>query len=391
MEAVLDLNAVTAPAKPGSLKATVALGHLQHALRVVTPAIPSHTTIPILAAVCIEQLPSGLAVSAADLTVAIRALIPENTALTRALAIPSHPLLKWVGLLEDKDSATVAFAATDRRVNIHCGRSKAAVCRMPAQNVPARQFEMETEKLTFKQAELRRVLSFTLFCVGDNDRMQLDGVQLTAGGGKLRAVSTDGARMAIYTLPSNATIKDLLLPEKMLKALMPVLADDEEALVTVQERGSFLLATVAADIPVAVNSGKITAAFPKWEAVFPKNTGHKVFFSAPELLASIARCVSMGDRDTRAIKLVFSKHEIAVTSSDQGGESFEAVRIDDGPETDVSVGVNGGYLKDALRKLDGEASLALPAMPRSPILLSAAPKEGEQFDYILMPLNLQEK
>ncbi len=383
MTAVLEK---TEAAESAPMKAAISLVHLQHALKVVGPAIPrGNASIPVLQSVRIEQLPEGLAIETTDLTLAIRALCPETSSLPRPVVIPADRFLSWVKLLAGDD---VKLSATDRRATMHCGRTKATLPILTASAWPDnRIFKLDNEGITLKQSDLARALRFAFITVGTEERPALNGVLLVGDGTTLRMVSTDGHCMTIYTMPSAEKIT-LLLPARLIKALLPLLVGEDDG-IDLAFNESMILASVAADTPVFVSCRKITGAFPSWEAVLPKEKRLEVSASARDFLLSLERCVLLSNAETSAVAVTFGEQIIIESSDPQAGEATETVDCVGSPKEPLRVGVNAGYLIQLLKRLEGDVRIALPKTNQSPLLFKATPKDGETLDYIVMPLRLE--
>src|SRR5258708_19596902 len=76
---------------------------LGQALQVVSRAISSRTTLPILNNILIETTSEGLALTATNLEIGIRKVVPAEVAMEGATTAPARLLTDFVGTLPDQD------------------------------------------------------------------------------------------------------------------------------------------------------------------------------------------------------------------------------------------------------------------------------------------------
>jgi len=381
MEAVLEME-TTAKAT----KAEVSLANLQRAIKVIAPAIPGAScAIPNLRSVRIEQLANGLALQATDIEASIRALIPEITNLNTTLVMPAERFVPWIKLLEGE---SVKLTATAPRVVVQCGKPKVSIPRLNFQH-PEAHYKTEADGFEMFQVDLLRMLKHTIIAIGDEERYTLNGVLLEADGTTLYAVAMDGHRMAIYSRPINKTFR-YLIPERMLRLLLPVIVEGKES-VRIQEEETGFLASVAADIPVFITCRKPNSAFPNWQMVMPKNFRSTITVNAQALLNSMGRCLLIGDQKSHAVAIEFTSDSVNLRAVDAlGGEAEESVEATGGPDVPVTLGVNGTYLSQALKQIAGDVQVQLPQETGKPVLFRSEPAEGEAFNYIVMPLRINQ-
>src|SRR5260370_31649789 len=78
------------------MKVTCRPSVLGQALQVVSRAISSRTTLPILNNILIETTPEGLALSATNLEIGIRKLVPAEVAMEGSTTTPPRLLTDFV-------------------------------------------------------------------------------------------------------------------------------------------------------------------------------------------------------------------------------------------------------------------------------------------------------
>ena len=367
-------------------KARVSVSNLKHALKVVSAAIERTATIPVLQCVHLEQLPDGLAFEATNLDIAIRAITPETSGLDHACIMPAEKLLAWTKLLSGDE---VKLSITDRRATVQCARSRAVLPVLGVGSWPQLSFKSEGEEsITLKQGDLARALRFVNIAVSnDASRYTLNGILIEGDGTRLRMVATDGHRLMVYTIPCEEKIKNLLMPARFIKALLPLLADEDGGIDLAFDQNQ-IVASVEAAMPIHVASKKLTGQFPSWEQVMPKNKT-VITAKAGEMRSALERALLLSNKESGALKLTFTS-EITIEGSDAlNGEARETVDCVGAPEEPFAIGVNGGYLHDLFKLLSGDVRMAIPDSPQKPLMISADPNDTEKLDYVVMPMRLE--
>jgi len=216
-------------------------------------------------------------------------------------------------------------------------------------------------------------------------------VLLVAGGKgnakKINLVSTDGRRLAMAKgeLSSSAKIDKegvkAIIPTKALQ-LVDKLIDDPEESVGFQVRENQVIFHTSS---ATLTSNLVEGQFPPYEDVIPKDTDKKMTAGTADFLSAIRRASLLTTEESKGVRMAFSKKGLVLTSrSPEAGEATVnfACKFEG---SDVEIGFNPTFLTEALRVVDNdEITLDLTA-PNRPGLL----KGGQNFLYVIMPVNLQ--
>src|SRR5581483_6931679 len=319
MQAVLESPAAA------SGKAAVTLTNLKHALRVVAPAIASASDVlPILKTVRIGQQEAGLAVEATNLDIAIRALIPESNGPSSAIVVPAERFLSWVKLLNGEE---VTISATSSRATVRCGEPKGVFPLMPSANWPsvAEIFKAPKNGLSLLQGALARALRFAQVAVSDDEtRFALTAAYISGDGEKLKVVATTGYCMAIYTIPCPEKVKAFLLPGKVMKSVLPLLAESDAG-VDINFDDKSVLVSIAGDMPVFVAGKLPQGSFPNYESVWPHDQRAAITVDSGAMLGCLERCALLADEKSESVMLTFGiEGKIAIDAADaEAGEASE--------------------------------------------------------------------
>src|SRR5438309_11621857 len=94
------------------MKVTCRPAVLGQALQVVSRPTQSRTTVPILNNILIETTSDGLALTATNLEIGIRKLVPAEVAMEGATTAPARLLTDFVSTLPDQDLEMSLDAST---------------------------------------------------------------------------------------------------------------------------------------------------------------------------------------------------------------------------------------------------------------------------------------
>ena len=191
------------------MKVTVERATLLRSLGHVHRVVERRNTIPILANVLIRAEKSGLAFKATDLDLEVTETIAAEVASGGATTVPAHMFYEIVRKLPE-GAQIVIEASGDRAVlAIRAGRSRFTLQTLPESDFPDLAAGEMTHAFKLAAADLKRLIDKTQFAISTEEtRYYLNGIYLhTAGTAKtptLRAVATDGHRLAQFELPPPA-------------------------------------------------------------------------------------------------------------------------------------------------------------------------------------------
>lgn len=376
-------------------KLSLPLKQLQHALAVVAPAVERKTTIPVLSTVKVEQTADALEFAATNLDLAIRVQVARKSVTpVPPFLLSALKLEAYARLLDGED---VGLSLTENRATLRCGRSVTKLPLMAAANFPNLHFgEAEAPKCSVPQSTLSRLLKHVTFAVSDEEsRYILHGALLSVKRSSLALISTDGHRLAIYTVPfeHEGDELDILLPAGLLNALAKIIHDGD-APVRFQVDADAVYASVEdSSGSISLSHRRINGQFPNYQAVMPKGCVATLSVAAPAAAGALQRCVTFSDARSGAVKLGVAPQEIKLRSaSADAGETDEVIDVDRCPDkfAGFDIGFNGYYLIDALSRLSGEVNLRFSALNNhNAMMLTAEPKDGERFEYVVMSMRVQ--
>src|SRR6185369_7805250 len=114
------------------------------------------------------------------------------------------------------------------------GKSRFSLQTLPADDFPRMTLtEGETKQFSISQKAFRQLLGKTQYAMAAQDvRYYLNGLLLLVDGKELRAVATDGHRLAYASVEIDAELprQEVIVPRKTVLELNRLLADNDEPL-----------------------------------------------------------------------------------------------------------------------------------------------------------------
>src|SRR5260370_27262901 len=190
----------------------------------VSGVVERRKTMPVLANVLVGVRSGQLAITATDLEVELVAATEVQVQEAGDITVPGRKFLDILRALPEK--VPVALALEGEKVVIKAGRSRFSLSTLPAADFPVIDGINAQQTVQLPRKELLRLLEKTHFSMAQQDvRYYLNGMLLEIDGQVLRAVATDGHRLALCETALGAKAKNsqqVIVPPKSLLEFQPV-------------------------------------------------------------------------------------------------------------------------------------------------------------------------
>ena len=377
------------------MKLTIERAALLKALGHVQSVVERRNTIPILSNVLLAANANGVSLSATDLDMEI---VDEAQARVQGegqITAPAHTLYEIVRKLPDGAEVELKLMGDDPRLSVVAGRSRFNLPVLPSGDFPQMTSDGLSETLKIEADDLIRLIDKTRFAISTEEtRYYLNGLYLhtvsEGGTTKLRAVATDGHRLALAEMPAPegaAGLPGIIVPRKTIAEARRLLDDAGE---TVDVRIS--AAKVRFDFAIgdgqgaALTSKVIDGAFPDYVRVIPRDNGKVASIDVKLFAAAVDRVATISAEKSRSVKLAVEPGKLTLTVRNmEAGQAVEEVEIDYDGES-FEIGFNARYLLDVCGQIGGETMEMRFADPASPTLVLDPSDGGVQ--YVLMPLRV---
>ncbi len=361
------------------------LGHGQN-------IVERRNTIPILANVQLHAHDGQIDFTATDLDIAVRESTAANVIQPGKATAPAHTLHDIVRKLPEGAQVELALFPDGGRISLTAGRSKFQLACLPAADFPEMTDNDAAWPIQFVIAagDLKRLIDKTRFAISTEEtRYYLNGVFLhsaqTGGVSMLRAVATDGHRLARVELPLPAgagKMQGIILPRKTVLELRKLLDEAQgDISVAVSEtkiRFSF--------DSIVLTSKLIDGTFPDYSRVIPSGNDKVMRVDSRSMKQAVDRVATISSEKSRAVKINLTKDQVvlSVSSPDQGSATEEISAAYSA--TPIEIGFNARYLLDIIDQIDGESAIFELFDAHSPTLIRDSGDDTSQ--YVLMPMRV---
>src|ERR1700730_1893532 len=186
------------------MKVTVTAGNLGQGLQVVSRAVSSRTTLPILNNVLLQTTETGLQLTATNLEIGIRQSTPAELAKEGASPAPARLLPDFVPSHPDEPLSMTLDKKT-QSLALKSNRFDASIRGIDPADFPPVPSGLEGRTVKVDPAELKDAIEQTVIAASsDEGRPVLTGVYVHLNGGKATFAATDGHRLAVKTLAVQA-------------------------------------------------------------------------------------------------------------------------------------------------------------------------------------------
>jgi len=357
-------------------------------LRGLTPiqsVVESRKTLPVLSHVIIEAESGRISLFGTDLDVGVTSRVETDVRQVGAVAVSARKLYDIARELPDAEVEIESDG--EFMVSIRAERSRFRIKGISKEEFPAPPEIKETRRLTLEKRAFRNMARRTVIAVStDQTRYTLNGVLLQVHAEDVRAVATDGHRLAMVRVPrqgnADAIGMEALVPKKAISEALKILRDDEGE-VTLRLGENQL---VVEDAQHTLTTRLIEGQFPNYEQVVPSGTTAHLEVGREDLAGALRRASTiMGDRAAPTVfDLKSGKLVVSCVNLDLGEAREEMDAAYEGP--DLTVGFNARYVLDFLAVIEGDRVAANMGDALSPTLF--CPVGDETYSCVIMPMRI---
>ena len=377
------------------MKITIERAALLKALGHIQSVVERRNTIPILSNVLLEATAAKggagkLSLTATDMDVAFVETVPAEIAKAGSTTVQAHTLYEIVRKLPEGSQVGIEWSSEKGQVALRAGRSSFSLAALPSDDFPKMAAGELPHAFEILAEDLKTLIDKTRFAISTEEtRYYLNGIYIhatkSAGVDVLRAVATDGHRLARLEMPlpdGAAKIPGVILPRKTVMEVRKLI---DETAGAVQVSLSDTRVRFAFGDAVLV-SKLIDGAFPDYERVIPSGNDKTMEVDRKLFAAAVDRVATISTEKSRAVKLAATKGLLSLTanSPDAGTASEEIEVAYQGPA--IEIGFNARYLLDIAEQIEGENATFKMADAASPTIVADAADPSAL--YVLMPMRV---
>ncbi|MCH4090672.1 DNA polymerase III subunit beta [Acetobacter sp.] len=374
------------------MKFTADRATLLKALAHIQSVAEKRNTIPILANVLIDANNGSLSLTATDMEIAVVEEVPAEIQTPGAVTAPAAVLYEIVRKLPDGVEVELSHPGGESQLDLRAGRYATRMNALPVDDFPSMVAGDLPHQFKLNSGVLKSLIDRSRFAISTEEtRYYLNGIYMhvTEGdaGGVLRAVATDGHRLArVETeVPAGASgMPGVIIPRKTIGEIRKLLdeAPDEVDVSVSDTRIQFGVGGIT------LTSKLIDGTFPEYQRVIPSGNNRTLRVGKKDFSDAVGRVAAISQERSRPVKLVLSRDLLilSATSADQGTakEELDDTRVTyDGD--DMEIGFQARYLNDITDQVSKDVEFVFAD--------SSAPTIVRDVDspsalYVLMPMRV---
>jgi DNA polymerase III subunit beta len=367
--------------------------NLAKGLSIVTRAVDTRPTLPVLANVLLATEEARLKLSATNLEMSITTYIGAKVDQQGSITLPAKTFSELVNNLSPERVDLQMDVAT-QTVNVRCGATNSNIKGISAGEFPVIPGGGE-DALLISGRVLKDMIMQTVFAAAKEDnRPILTGIYTQLDGDVITMAAADGYRLAVRTARLETTFgkpMDMVIPARALAEVARIISDDDEEVgITLPgERDVVMFHMKSTDVTSQLLEGR----FPDFGAIIPKTYSTATTVYTTDLLRACKRAEIFA-RDSANSARIFVKPP---TGPGEPGEVMvigkSAERGDNEGMIDASVegdaleaAFNVRYLIDVLSVIPDERVVLESNGPAHPGVVR--PEGRDDFISVIMPMSV---
>ncbi|GGP98194.1 DNA polymerase III subunit beta [Shewanella ulleungensis] len=353
-------------------------------LQLVCGAVERRHNLPILANLLVEVSEDSLKLTGTDLEVELvgQAAIHGDISIGRT-TVPAKKLLDIVKSLPEQSELKVE--QQDNKWLLRSGRSRFSLATLPAEDYPnVEAFQADIE-FSLKQGVLKSIIDSTQFSMANQDvRYYLNGLLFETEGNVLRAIATDGHRLALShrTLDTTLPEKQVIVPRKGVVEMARLLdSDDQDITIAIGDNAIRAITSSA-----VFTSKLVDGRFPDYRRVLPKGGNKIVIASRNQLKQALTRASILSNEKFRGVRIQLEPGLLKITANNPEQEEAEEIIDIDYDSDKLEIGFNVSYLLDVLNNLASD-DVRITLIDGNSSALIENHKEEDSM-YVVMPMRL---
>ncbi len=374
------------------MKVMVSQQHLAHGLGVVSRAVSTRSTLPVLSNILVATDEGRLRLSATNLELGITCWIPCQISEEGSITVPARTFSDLMGTLPNAP-VSLNLNTRTQTLTVQAGSSVTDIKGIDAQEFPPMPVPEPGQGVDLNVADFKEMIQQVAFAASvDEARHVLQGVLVTIEGEEVTMAATDGFRVsvrkAMLSKPADQPVS-IIINARALSELARIAVNGDETMRMIVPPGRGQVIFHLKD--VELDSQLIEGNFPDYKAIIPRAFKTRVVVSTGEILKSCRQAEIIAREGNNVIRMNIQPKtegpgviEISAQSEETGQSEIQFDANIEGPGLVIAFNVK--YLREVLEVMK-TPSLALQSNTNvTPALLQ--PIGDENFLHVIMPMSL---
>ena len=356
-------------------------------LLIVRGVVEQRQTHPVLSNLLIMARDGALAFTATDTEVELEARVTVDDWDGGEITVPARKFIDLCQTLPTRAKVEFEYDGANK-AHVRSGRSRYTLATIAASDFPTTDVIAEESEFAITQGELKRLIDLTQYAMARQDvRYYLNGLLLEVTDQQVRAVATDGHRLAVAQLDATTGMqesKSIIIPRKGVLELARLLIGKEDELKV--RVGSNAVQMSIDD--VRFTSKLIDGKFPDYGRVIPDagQCDKRLSIDRESFRQCLLRASVLSSDKHRTVRMVLEPGMLKVAANNPEQETAEdELDIEYTGET-LEIGFNVTYLIEALSTLPSETVDVFLTDSSSSCLIQ--PHDSSTCQFVVMPMRL---
>lgn len=370
------------------MKLTLEKDRLLYSIKMVTKAMSSQSTLPVLSGIHMLAAHDGIIFETTDLDISIKHIEEADIEEQGAIVVPGK---LFNDIISSLPRQKITLETQGEKLKISCSAATFEIVTLNAQDfpqfpqiIPLHSLQLPTSQLSDMVKKVGKAVS------RDVSRAVLTGIFFEVKDAQLRLAATDSYRLAIAKEPLNKKENapspeniTTIIPGNILDEVCRLASNDE--IITIGESENQIVFLFGSTTFI---SRKIEGNYPNFEQIVPTQKNVSMVIETELLLTAVKR-VSIVAKNASPIKLVLHTDtqllEVSAQTPDVG-EATESIPAQIDGEA-IEIGFNHQYILDGLQVAGVEELVFEAQSPLKPGTFSSV--GSENYFYLTMPVRLE--
>jgi DNA polymerase-3 subunit beta len=375
------------------MKLNVSQQQFAHGLGIVSRAVSSRSTLPVLSNILLATDDGRLRLSATNLELGITTWIGAQVEAEGSTTVPARTLVDLITALPNAP-VQIALDTTTQTLNVVSGTANTEIKCIDAQEFPPIPTPDISTGIQLGVADFKENIQQVGFSASsDEARPILTGVLITMEGNEMTMVATDGFRISvkksILSQPAPANIS-ITVPARALGELARVAVNNDDSITMVlpPSRGQVIFHLK----DVEVVSQLIEGNFPDYRAIIPHTFKTRTVLPTETLLKACKQAEIIAREGTNVARVSINPTsesqpgtvELSATAEQTGSSEIAVDASIDG--VPLLIAFNVRYLREVLEVIkSANVSLETNAA-NTPAMVKMV--GDDRFLHVIMPMHL---
>lgn len=366
--------------------------HLTRGLGMVSRAVSTRSTLPVLANVLLATDNGRLKLSATNLEIVITCWVGAKIDLPGAVTVPARTFADLINALP-QDRVVLELAPETQTLHVACARTEANLKGIDAQEFPLIPEPDLSQGVRVEAGKLKQMIQQVTFAAAvDDTRPTLTGVSMRFEGNQLRLAATDAFRLSVRsaTFPGHTERPmSVIVPARALNELARLISDNDATVhISVPDGRNQIIFQLES---VVVVSQLIEGNFPDFTPIIPKAVRTRTVLNTADFLKACKTADIFARESSHTARLHIQPDNgleggyasISATSQETGNNVAQVDAQVEGEGIEIAFNVR--YLTDVLAVVDAPQVLLETNGSLEPGVLR--PMGQDEFLHVIMPMH----